>query len=53
MLGFQYANATRLFFGREAEKGLVGRLADDLGHEATSSSSTAEARSSARDCFPA
>ena len=33
MLGFQYANATRLFFGREAEKGLVGRLADDLGHE--------------------
>lgn len=33
MLGFQYSNATRLFFGREAEKGLVGRLADDLGHE--------------------
>ena len=33
MLGFQYANTTRLFFGREAEKALVARLADDLGHE--------------------
>lgn len=31
MLGFQYANTTRLFFGRDAETALVARLADDLG----------------------
>ena len=51
MLGFQYANATRLFFGREAEKSDVSPTTSVT--RATSSSSTAEARSSARDCFPA
>lgn len=31
MLGFQYANTTRLFFGRDAQKALVDRLIGDLG----------------------